>query len=163
MAHGELVEAWAERYGREIHAFLWRMLDDPQDAEDCLQEAFLKAMGERGRSPIREPRAWLYTVAGNIARSHLRKRRREWERRVEIDEDALTASDGVTERDRMKAVRQVVGSLPTKQRQALLLRRYQGLSYEEVARVVGGSPAAARANVYQALRKLRKAFPEETR
>jgi RNA polymerase sigma-70 factor (ECF subfamily) len=63
----------------------------------------------------------------------------------------------------MKAVRQVVGSLPTKQRQALLLRRYQGLSYEEVARVVGGSPAAARANVYQAIRKLRKAFPEETR
>lgn len=163
MARGDLVEAWAERYGKEIHAYLWRMLADPQDAEDCLQETFLRAIDERGRVPIREPRAWLYTVAGNIARSHLRRRRREWERRVDVDDDDLAAPDGETGKDRWNDVRRVVESLPPKQRQALLLRRYQGLRYEEVARVVGGSAEAARANVYQAVRKLRKAFPEESR
>jgi RNA polymerase sigma-70 factor (ECF subfamily) len=65
--------------------------------------------------------------------------------------------------DRVDAVRRVVESLPSKQRQALVLRRYQGLSYDEVARVLGGSAQAARANVYQAVLKLKKAFPEEAR
>ena len=75
----------------------------------------------------------------------------------------VAAPDGVHEMDRVDAVRRVVESLPSKQRQALVLRRYQGLSYDEVARVLGGSAQAARANVYQAVLKLKKAFPEEAR
>ena len=162
MAHPDQVEAWADSYGREIHAYLWRMLGDPQDAEDGLQETFLRALRHRSPSPILEPRAWLYAIAGNVARSQLRRRRTEGERRALPDIDVI-APDGVAERDRVDAVRRVVESLPSKQRQALVLRRYQGLSYDEVARVLGGSAQAARANVYQAVLKLKKAFPEEAR
>ena len=75
----------------------------------------------------------------------------------------VAAPDGVHETDRVDAVRRVVESLPSKQRQALVLRRYQGLTYDEVARVLGGSAQTARANVYQAVLKLKKAFPEEAR
>lgn len=162
MAGADQVEVWAERYGKEIHAYLWRMLGDSQDADDGLQETFLRALRHRSRSPILEPRAWLYTVAGNVARSQLRVRRREGDRRAGADLD-VAAPDGVGERERADAVRQAVDRLPSKQRQALLLRRYQGMSYDEVARVLGGSAQTARANVYQAIRKLRKTFPEEVR
>ena len=160
MAPADQVEVWAERYGKEIHAYLWRMLGDSQDADDGLQETFLRALRHRGRAPILEPRAWLYTVAGNVGRSQLRSRRREGERRADVD---VAVPDGAAERDRADAVRQLVDRLPSKQRQALLLRRYQGMSYDEVARVLGGSAQTARANVYQAIRKLRKMFPEEVR
>ena len=162
MACADQLEAWADMYGREIHAYLWRMLGDLQDAEDCLQETFLRTLRSRGAAPILEPRAWLYAIATNTARSQLRRRRKEQAGRAAVKGD-LAAPDGVAERDRWEAVRKVVEGLPSKQRQALLLRRYQGLSYDEVARVLGGSAQAARANVYQAVLKLKKAFPEEAR
>ncbi len=162
MARADQLEAWADTYGREIHAYLWRMLGDLQDADDCLQETFLRALRSRGAAPIREPRAWLYAIATNTARSQLRRRRKEQAGRAAVEVD-LTAPEGVAARDRWEAVRKVVEGLPSKQRQALLLRRYQGLSYDEVARVLGGSAQAARANVYQAVLKLKKAFPEEAR
>jgi RNA polymerase sigma-70 factor (ECF subfamily) len=162
VASADQIEAWADRYGKEIHAYLWRMLGDPQDADDGLQETFLRALRHRSPAPILEPRAWLYAVAGNVARSQLRRRRREGESRAAPDID-MVAPDGVAEKDRVEAVRRVVDAFPEKQRQALMLRRYQGLSYDEVARVLGGSAQAARANVYQAVLKLKKAFPEEVR
>lgn len=162
MAGVEQVEDWADRYGRELHAYLWRLTGDVQDAEDCFQETFLRALRSRSPSPIGEPRPWLYAVAGNVARTHLRRRRIERDRHADPDID-LAAPEGTDERDRWEEVRRVVDRLPQKQRQALLLRRYQGLSYDEVARVLGGSAAAARANVYQAVRKLRQALPEEAR
>ena len=162
MARPDQIEAWADRYGKEIHAYLWRMLGDSQDADDALQETFLRVLRQRGDLSIRQPRAWLYAVAGNVARSQLRRRGRDGERRATPEGD-VAAPDGVAERDRVDAVRRAVESLPSKQRQALVLRRYQGLSYDEVARVLGGTAQAARANVYQAVLKLKKAFPEEAR
>jgi RNA polymerase sigma factor (sigma-70 family) len=156
------VEVWADKYGKEIHAYLWRMLGDSQDADDGLQETFLRALRHRGRAPILEPRAWLYAVAGNVARSQLRLRQREGDRRAAADQEAAEP-DGAADRDPAHAVPRAVERLPSKQRQALLLRRYQGMSYNEVAQVLGGSAQTARANVYQAIRKLRKTFPEEVR
>ena len=55
----------------------------------------------------------------------------------------------------MATVAAAVDTLPYKQRAALILRRYQGMSYADVANTLGGTEAAARANVYQAIKKLR--------
>jgi RNA polymerase sigma-70 factor (ECF subfamily) len=156
------VEVWAAKYGKEIHAYLWRMLGDSQDAVDGVQVTCLRARRHRSRAQLLEPRAWLYAVAGNVARSQLRLRQREGERRAAADVEVVVP-DGAADRDRADAVRREVDRLPSKQRQALLLRRYQGMSYDEVAQVLGGSAQTARANVYQAIRKLRKTFPEEVR
>jgi len=161
VASADQVQTWVDRHGREIHAYLWRFLGDAQDAEDALQETFVRALRYRGR-PVAEPRAWLYTVAGNVARTQLRRRRRESAVLTPLDVEA-PAPEGAAARDRWEPVRRAVDALPSKQRQALLLRRYQGLSYGEIARVLGGSADSARANVYLAVRKLRKAFPEEVR
>jgi RNA polymerase sigma-70 factor (ECF subfamily) len=162
VAASDPFETWIDAYGQEIHAYLWRMLGDRRDAEDCLQETFLRAWRSGRRAEVREPRAWLYTIAANTARTQLRRRRRNEVERRDPQED-LAAPDDRVSRDRLEAVRHAVGALPDRQRQALLLRRYQGLSYAEVARVLGGSAEAARANVYQAVRKLRAAFPEDER
>ena len=47
MARPDQVEAWADKHGKEIHAYLWRMLGDAQDADDALQETFLRALRHR--------------------------------------------------------------------------------------------------------------------
>ena len=164
MAQPDDVEAWVEAYGQEIHAYLWRMLGDGQEAEDCLQDTFVRALRHSGGEAIRAPRAWLYAIATNTARSQLGRNRRERAERVSLeDEDKRAAPEPNLVRERLEAVGQEVEALPAKQRQALLLRRYQGMGYDEIAKVLGGSPQAARANVYQAVKKLKKAFPEESR
>lgn len=157
------VEAWVEAHGREIHAYLWRILGDRQDAEDGLQETFLRALRARG-APVRSPRPWLYAIATNTARSMIRKRERLAGRQADLDED-LPAVEATADpaRERILAVRRAVGNLPPKQREALLLRRYQGLDYRQIGEVLKCTPQAARANVYQAVRKLRAQLSEEDR
>ncbi len=157
------METWVDEYGREIHAYLWRMLGDAQEAEDCLQEAYLRAWRSPGRAAIRNPRAWLYAVAGNVARTTLRRRVREQAGQDRLVSATEPAASGRRPAEQVTAVRQAVEGLPARQRQALLLRRYQGLSYAEIAVVAGGTADAARANVYQAMRRLRREFPEEGR
>jgi RNA polymerase sigma-70 factor (ECF subfamily) len=64
------------------------------------------------------------------------------------------------EQEQMLAqIRSAVRALPSRQRSALLMRKYQGMSYEEVGKALGCTSDAARAHVYQALRRLRSRFP----
>jgi RNA polymerase sigma-70 factor (ECF subfamily) len=148
------------RFGRELYVFLWRMLSNEQDAEDCLQEAFLRAYRAYPRMQGEVNfRAWLYRIAGNTARTQLKRRLRRDGREIDLpDEEGATsqrADDGLELRERLAAVRTAVRGLPFKQQQSLILRKYQGLSYAEIGAALDCSPESARANVYQALRRLR--------
>lgn len=161
-------EMLVERHGRELHAYLWRMLGNDHDAEDCLQETFLRAYRAYGRLDDRaNTRAWLYRIAGNQARSQFRQRRARSAGELELvrAEAAREPSiEGVVERKlRLEQIRVAVEALPMKQRQALILRKYQEMDYAEIAEILGCSAQAARANVYQALKKLRTRFMPDSK
>jgi RNA polymerase sigma-70 factor (ECF subfamily) len=154
------------RFGRELYVFLWRMLSNEQDAEDCLQEAFLRAYRAYPRMQGEVNfRAWLYRIAGNTARTQLKRRLRRDGREIDLPDEDGTASqqaDADLElRERLTAVRTAVRGLPFKQQQSLILRKYQGLSYAEIGAALDCSPESARANVYQALRRLRSELAVE--
>jgi RNA polymerase sigma-70 factor (ECF subfamily) len=87
-------------------------------------------------------------------------------RRVEIEPSCLqggiSPQDELDRRELLMAVLEAVEGLPYKQRAAFMMRKYQGLSYRTIATVLGGTEAAARANVYQALKKLRAQFAKVT-
>jgi len=153
-----------ENHSREIYISLWRMLRDPQDAEDALQESFIRAF--RGFPRLRDDsnlRAWLYKIATNVANTQLKKRTRLESRTVDLNETILPLSEPIADEDeRLTSVLAAVESLPSKQRTALLLRNYQGFDYPVIAKILNCSEDSARANVYQAVKKLRKLFVEET-
>lgn len=155
-----------EAHSAEIFAYLWRMMSETADAEDCFQETFLRAF--RGYSRLASDsnyRAWLYKIATNVARTHFSRRKRAAMRRAEIDPSHLQGDisprDELDRREMLMAVLEAVEGLPHKQRAALMMRKYQGMSYRTIATVLGGTEAAARANVYQALKKLRARFVTE--
>lgn len=76
MAHKPPFETLVDEYGKEIFGYLWRMLYDTHDAEDCLQETFLKAFRVYTRTrPDSNYRAWLYKIATNTARTFALKRK----------------------------------------------------------------------------------------
>jgi len=152
-----------DEHSREIFAYLWRMLRDPQDAEDALQETFLRAF--KGFPRLEDDsnlRAWLYKIATNVAYTLLKKRNRLSSRTSDLSEfTSIATNDDLARCDLMEVVLQAVEQLPHHQQSALMLRNYQGFSYGEIGEALDCSPEAARANVYQAVKKLRRQFAVE--
>lgn len=154
-----------EIYSAEIFAYLWRQLNGREDAEDCLQEVFLRAFKAYDRLD-EEPhiRAWLYRIATNEAISFRRKRDRN--PAYSITSDLYLKSNEPSPMDQLEIKEHVgilmraIETLPNRQRSALLMRKYQELSFADISAILDCSQEAARANVYQALRKLRVRFSE---
>jgi RNA polymerase sigma-70 factor (ECF subfamily) len=148
------------RHGLELARHLRRMVRDDDAAQDLLQDTMLRAHRSLNRlGPGANERAWLYRIATNAALNHLRGRgreRRAMERHArEIDVDQPVAT-GDNDAD-MTKLWQKVATLPERQRVALTLRVADELDYDEIAERMGCSEATARANVYQATKKLRLA------
>ena len=153
-------------YGKEIYAYLWRTLNGQPEAEDCFQETFLKAF--KAYESLGSPwnyRAWLYRIATNTANSHLRQVKREKDRWEEWGREIPSPGNSVPEvvgdLISLAEIEAALEKLPNKQRLALILRKYQGLQYDEIAEILGTTPPAARANVYQGLKKLRAQFQNQ--
>ena len=160
------VEALVRDYARPIHGYLWRLLRDPSAADECLQETFLRAAASAARRDhVTHPRAWLYAVATNAAHTYGRRLARGNRREQAIDpdwaDDRARVPEAAERRERLRQVEEAVRRLPPKMREALVLRKYQELSYSEIGSALKCSPATARANVYQALRRLREWLANE--
>jgi len=158
-------ETLVNAHSAEIFGYLWRIVRDEADAQDCLQEAFLRAYRAYDRPDGRaNHRAWLYRIATNVALTHLKRRGREAARRLplvpDLRADDPSPGEAAIWRETIEAVFAAVERLPPQQRAALILRNYQALSYAEIAGTLGCSEEAARANVYQAIKKLRSELGE---
>ncbi len=159
----QLFEDLIKNHNREIFVYLWRMLPNTEEAEDCLQDTYIKAYKAFPRLKNHDNlRAWLYKIATNTAKTRLKKNALELNRTIE-DIDQFSSEDSpvfkeVSNRLILEEVRQAIELLPHKQKTALLLKNFQHLRYPEIALTLNISEESARANVYQALKKLRKQF-----
>jgi RNA polymerase sigma-70 factor (ECF subfamily) len=152
-------ETLLDRHQREIMGYIVRSLGDRDLAQDVFQETFLRAFRAYGRLPTEaNHRAWLYKIASNACHDARRQRARS---PLPLDESvAGSHSPDSSDHELAGAVVAFVRSLPARQRQSLVLRKFQGMDYDEIAAVLGCSAEAARANVYQGLRKVRAHFAE---
>lgn len=152
-------ESLIDRHEREIMRYIVRNLEEFDLAQDAFQETFLRAFRAYHRLPeTANHRAWLYKIASNVCHDARRQRAR---RPLPLSESLVSRGclDG-SDRELTLAITSFVHSLPRRQREALLLRKFQGMNYEEISTVLGCSMEAARANVYQGLRKVRAHFAE---
>ena len=144
-----------------IHRYLCRLTARAGEAEDLAQETFLRAYRTwPGLSPATNHRAWLYTIATNVYRNHLRGERRRLRayatvrvtvRAVGIDQPEADAVAGEVRALTVAAI----GRLPLKQRLAFTMRKLEELDYETIGGSLACSAQTARAHVFQALRKIR--------
>ena len=151
-----------EAHEATLLRYLGRLLGNGFDAEDVLQDTLIRAMTAALTPPVEELRPWLFRIATNRAIDLIRVRRHTTPFAVDPPHPADTASSA-EDRAMIRAVRAFVETLPPKQRAALILRRYEGREYAEIGRVLGCSEESARANAYQALRRLRAHFQEYDR
>lgn len=167
-ALGELFEACFD----DIYGLAVRMLKDPTLAEDVVQEVFLRLHRAAATlDPERDPRPWLRTLTANLCRDHWRSfGAKVNQKSVQVDGDpddpdhpapsVQLPNGGPTPEAQTVAnqqaahVQAAIDRLPDEQREVVLLRDYEGLSHEEIAVIVGASPAAVRKRYSRALSAL---------
>ena len=146
-----------------------RLLGDPGEAEDLVQEAFLRAWRHIERlAPEAPARPWFYRILINAGRDRLRRRsvrRREpvRDRRSQGERHEPDPASAVAGRELLDRVRTAVERLPLRQRECLLLRTQAGLSYREVAELLGISEGVVKGHLVHARRTLLRRFGAETR
>jgi RNA polymerase sigma-70 factor (ECF subfamily) len=150
-------------HGDAIYRYCWHLTRNQADADDLYQETLLKAYRAHGKlDGDANHRAWLYKIASNTFISDRRKRGRESALSEAMAETvaapAVDHADGLDARDLLHDVECSVLALPTKQRVALILRKYHDFSYTDIAVSLNTTEVAARANVHAALKKLRSQY-----
>jgi len=166
----EAFRALVERHSRAVFRLAYRMTSNEQDAEDVVQETFLRACK---RLKQFESRAnfgtWLHRIAVNCALDCMRLRQRHDTGRESIDAvsadgpQPLPASDPLPDRVLFSAEVQeridgVLAGLSPKEKAAFVLRHFEGMSIEEISGTMGLRRDAAKNNIFRAVKKLRKAL-----
>jgi len=151
-------ETVMRQYQRLVLVTAMRLLGNMEDAKDASQEVFLRLYRNFGKVEAESHlQAWLYRVTVNICRDMGRKRKPSVP--MEDVPDPVAAGDDpqqcATGAERQRVLQMSLRMLSEKERAALVLRDLEGLSTEEVARVLGSSEATVRSHISKARIKMR--------
>jgi len=163
----EAFDALVRRYEDRLLGFAYRMLHDMSDAQDVLQQTFLRAYrGLASYRPGGQFASWLYRIALNECRRRIGARRRQptapEEAAAYAHSDRSSDPEAQTiQNDRNRAIREAVMKLPDHYREAILLFYFEELSVAEMARAMGVSVTAAKVRLHRARAKLSNALKGE--
>ncbi len=169
----ENIERLYDEYGERVFNAVFCMLGRYQDAEDITQETFVSAHRRwdefEGRS---SPYTWLYRIAMNAAKTHLKKNARRARLLCDIGAEAAeqsgtTGAEDEVERRFMedearRAATAAMMRLPTKFREVVALRCVEGLSYVDISKITGVSIGTVESRLHRAKERLRKEMRETT-
>ena len=154
-------------HGTRLEKFLARKLDSPEDAAEIAQDAFLRLHRMEQPEQLDNARAFLFQVASNLATDQLRRKTLHFrflnaEKNLAVDGEpldinAIAASPEqiISAREKLDAIYGAVDELPFKTKQAFLLHRKNGLSYNDIAREMGVSVSSVEKYILQALKHCR--------
>ena len=158
-----------DRYSGRIYNFAFRFLRNAEAAEDAVQEVFVKMLKHANQfHGDAKLSTWLFSITANWCRDYLRKA----DNKAKESDDVLVTLPAPTElspdrtleqRENEKLVRRALESLTAEQREAILLSRYHGLSYAEIAQIAGCSEGAVKTRVFRAMETLKKTLAGEAR
>jgi len=165
------------RFQGPLLGFVYRLVRDHAASEEILQEAFLRVYLHRDRyQPQARFSTWLYRIANHLALNYLRDHRRERlhdsldepleedaaprelaDRRPSVEQVLVAAS---VEQHRGARIRAAIAALPARQRSAVVMHKYQGLDYDEIAGALQLSSSATKSLLFRAYESLRRALKD---
>jgi RNA polymerase sigma-70 factor (ECF subfamily) len=158
-----------DRYSSRIYNFAYRFLRNSEAAEDATQEVFVKMLKHANQfHGDAKLSTWLFSITANWCRDYLRKS----DNKAKEAEDVLISLPAPAElapdrnlerRENEQMIQKALTALTPEQREAILLSRYQGLSYAEIAQIAGCSEGAVKTRVFRAMETLKKALAGEAR
>ena len=156
----EAFDVIVERHRRTVYQVCYRFLGNHEDASDLAQDVFVRAFkGLRNFKGDSSLSTWLYRVGVNACLNKLAVKRPPMapiDAAPHVDGRAVDPLAEIVRDERALVVRAAIRKLPPKQRATLVLRVYHELSHEEIARVLGSSVGAVKANFFHALGNLKR-------
>ena len=160
-----------ERHSRNLFRLAYRMTGHQQDAEDVVQETFLRAYRQLSKFDDRASfGTWLYRIAANCSLDLIRVRKRRSEHLEPAPEEGApdpvqSLPDTAPTPDRLamsgeveRKVAAVLDDLSEMERTAFVLRHYEGMCIDDIGRTLGVQPNAAKHSIFRAVQKLRRAL-----
>ena len=155
------------RWERPIYALAYRTIGREEDARDVCQETFLRAFRAlprfRGQAQFS---SWIYRIALNLCRDWIRRERRtgfvqppedvDLMAMVAAEEPSESIEDLVARKDQIRAVERAMALLPEEQRTAIVLKEYHGMTFQEIADLMGCPLSTVKTRLYQGLSVLRR-------
>ena len=156
-----------ERHRGPVVHFLFRMVQNQAVSEELAQEVFLRVYRSRATyEPTAKFTTWLFRIATHVALNSIRDRKKE-KGHESLDEEMLdglerqvadrqqTVEQEMVHEVRLREVRQAIEALPAKQRAAVLMHKYEGLDYGQIAGVLSCSESAVKSLLFRAYESLR--------
>lgn len=163
----EAFETLVTRHQHSVVGTAAKMLGGTADAEDIGQQVFMRVWKHAARyQPSAKFTTWLMTITRNLVFNELRRRRRSQQvsmdadegdtiRHQFVDEQAAAPSEDMLDSELHEAIDSAIASLPEAQRLAIVLRRYEGMPYEEIAEVLKTSVPAVKSILFRARAELK--------
>jgi RNA polymerase sigma-70 factor (ECF subfamily) len=156
------VEELVIKYQRKIYALAYRMTWSIDDSKDITQKTFMQAFKNiKGFRRTSAFYTWLYQIALNTCRNHLNRKNRET---TEIDESYSgnngNALSAIIDNEEQSLLKNALEKLPERQKTAIILRAYQGLSLRETSEVMKCSAGAVKAHYHNGMKKLKGILKE---
>jgi RNA polymerase sigma-70 factor (ECF subfamily) len=163
----EAFETLVTRHQHSVVGTAAKMLGGTADAEDIGQQVFIRVWKHAARyQPSAKFTTWLMTITRNLVFNELRRRRRSQQvsmdadegdtiRHQFVDEQAAAPSEEMLDSELHEAIDAAIASLPEAQRLAIVLRRYEGMPYEEIAEVLKTSVPAVKSILFRARAELK--------
>jgi RNA polymerase sigma-70 factor (ECF subfamily) len=166
-------ERMVREYQDRLYGFALRLTSRPEDAEEAVQDAFVRAYRAlktypSGRIRSMALRAWLYQITLNVVRNRFRRKRHPTEAldgaAAQNVADPAESPDARLEASLQRAdLASLVGKLPARYRTPLVLRYVEGLKLEEVSEILGQPLGTTKSNVHRAINALREAITQSRR
>ncbi len=159
------------RYKNQLMNFVYRFVGNREEAEDIVQDTFVRLYRNR-HSYRRVARfsTWIYTIAGNLAKTELRKRKGRRllaisqmgceDKEYEIEDSALDPEREVDSTMKGAIIQREIDNLPPKFREVIILRDVQELSYEEISEIIKAPLGTVKSRVNRARLRLQKRLEE---
>lgn len=153
-----------ERYQRPVINMIYRSIGDAWEAEDIAQRVFIQVFRSAKRYEAKAKfTTWLFTITHNLIRNEYRRRSRHAAESidglpdgVELPAQGNDPGGEVAERELQEKIQAAIQELPEGQRTAVILCRFEGLAYEEIAEVLGCSVAAVKSLLHRARQELKE-------
>lgn len=169
----DALEEIYRRYYRPVLLFILRLIQNREMAEDLVQETFIRVYNNRKSwQPRSKFTSWLYRIAKNIC---IDEKRRYWNRLVyadsqfgnnsekgnstvldRVEDSAGDARDHFALKIDEDEIKKAINQLSPEQREVIILNKYQGMSYHEIAEILGATPESIKQRAYRAHLKLRQ-------
>ena len=165
MRHSDVRRFYSE-HGEELRLYLARRLDCAQTAADLTQEVFVRLMRSDATVAVENPRAYLYRIASNLLADHFRGAKRQptvvgtplWET---VADKAPGPESALLTRDDLRRLERAIDELPPRQRDVLLLHKFDGHSYQAIAEQLGIAKNTVMVHMMRALAHCRDRLSED--